>query len=229
MASLSIGLAFLAGLVSFLSPCVLPLVPGIVSYLAGISVKETEDKQRTVFLHTLVFVLGFSTFFSLLGILLNTIFLAVAYYAMTWLSRIGGLIIIFFGLFLTGIIRIPWLEKDYKLTPRINYQWHYLGSFVFGIAFAMGWTPCVGPILGGIIALAATQPAQAFTLLFSYALGLGGPFLLVGIFTAQAADWIKKRGELLKHLNLIFGIIMVIMGGLIFMQRLSFITNLFRI
>jgi len=222
---LSIGVAFIAGLVSFLSPCVLPIIPGFLAYLAGASLSEAETRKRDIFLNALFFVLGFSFVFSLLGVLLNSILANIAYDALTWLSRIGGIIIVFFGVYLTGIIQIPFLEREYKISVKIKFKSRYLSSFVFGAAFAVGWTPCVGAVLGGILALAATQPGIAFSLLFAYSLGLGIPFLVVGLFAAPAAGWINKLGSWLKIINFIFGIILIGLGVLIFTRSLSLIAN----
>src|SRR5208337_5356 len=147
MVEVSYLVAFGAGIVSFLAPCVLPLVPGFLVYLAGTSVREGTAKRWDIFIASLLFVAGFSFVFSVLGILLNTILTSVATDVQIWLSRIGGLIIIFFGLYLTGLIRVSWLEKEYKF--RITgIKSKYLTAFLFGVAFAVGWTPCVGAALG---------------------------------------------------------------------------------
>jgi cytochrome c-type biogenesis protein len=224
MIELSIFVAFLAGLVSFLSPCVLPILPGFLAYLAGTSVKETEKNRMTIFLNSLFFVLGFSTIFSILGVLLNTLLEAVAYDAQIWLARIGGGIIIFFGLYLTGLIKIGFLDRDHKLEVKKTGS-QYLTSFLFGAAFAAGWTPCVGAALGAILGLAATQPGAALYLLFAYSLGLGLPFLVVGLFTAQASSFIRKAGPWIKILRVVFGILLIIIGVMAFTQTLSRIAN----
>jgi len=225
MSLLSIGVAFVAGLVSFLSPCILPVIPGFLAYLAGASLGKTKSKRRDIFLNALFFVLGFSFIFSLLGVLLNSILVNVAYNALTWLSRIGGGIVIFFGVYLTGVIKIPFLEKEYKLLVKANFKSRHLSSFIFGAAFAVGWTPCVGAVLGGILALAVTQPGIAFFLLFAYSLGLGIPFLVVGLFAAPTMHWINKYSHWLKYINIVFGIILIVMGILIFNQSLSRVVS----
>ncbi|MBI5699627.1 sulfite exporter TauE/SafE family protein [Candidatus Saganbacteria bacterium] len=222
---LSLGVAFLGGLVSFLSPCVLPLIPGFLAYLAGTSLSEAQSKKREIFLNSLFFVLGFSAVFSLLGVLLNSILEGAAFEILVWLSRVGGIIIIFFGIYLMGFIKIPFLEKEYKLTVKTKFKSRYLSSFVFGSAFAVGWTPCVGAVLGGILALAATQPGVAFSLLFSYSLGLGIPFLIVGLFAAPAAELIKRYSKWVKYVNFVFGLLLIWLGFLVFTQSLSRIAN----
>lgn len=222
--SLLIG-AFLGGFVSFLAPCVLPIIPGFLAYLAGTSTIEAGSKRREIFINSVFFVLGFSIVFALLGVLLNTILRNIAYDVQLWLARVGGVMIIFFGLYLVGLIKIPLLEREYKFGIRTEIKSRYVTSFLFGLAFAAGWTPCVGPVLGVILGLVATQPGSAFILLFTYALGLGIPFLIVGAFTGQAANFINRHAVGLKYLNIIFGIILLGLGVLIFTQKLPLIAN----
>lgn len=222
----TIVVAFIAGLVSFLSPCVLPIIPGFLAYLAGASLSESASKRKEIFLNSLFFVLGFSVIFALLGVLLNTILEAVAYDVQVWLARIGGAIIIFFGLYLTGLIKLPFLEQEHKFRLTKTFKSKYLTSFMFGFAFAAGWTPCVGAVLGGILGLAATAPGSAFTLLFSYSLGLGIPFLVVGLFASQSSHLISRYAPVLKYVNIVFGIILIALGVLAFTQNLSRIANL---
>ena len=222
--------AFLGGLLSFLAPCVLPIIPGFLAYLAGTSTIDAGSKRRDIFINSVFFVLGFSIVFAALGILIHYFLIKYglarfSYDVYVWLSRAGGLIIIFFSLYLLGLIRIPFLEKEYKFGVHAKFKSRYLTSFLFGLAFAAGWTPCVGPALGIILGLAATQPASAFILLLTYALGLGIPFLVVGAFTGQAAEFISRHGTGLKYLNIVFGIILLALGVLIFTQKLSLIAN----
>jgi cytochrome c-type biogenesis protein len=225
MAEISYVVAFLAGLVSFLAPCVLPLVPGFLAYLAGTTIREGAAKRWDIFIASLLFVAGFSFVFSLLGVLLNTVLSAASYEVQLWLSRAGGLIIIFFGLYLTGLIRVGWLEQEHKIAVT-GIKSKYLTSFLFGVAFAAGWTPCVGAALGAILGLAATQPALTFTLLLAYSLGLGLPFIITGLFASRAAGWIARYGHILSYVNIAFGILLVILGILIFTQTLSLVANL---
>ena len=225
MVDVTYFVAFLAGIVSFLAPCVLPLVPGFLVYLAGTSVSEAGSKRLDIVIATLLFVAGFSIVFSLLGVLLSTILNSVAYSVQLWLSRLGGLIIIFFGLYLVGLIRISWLEQEHKFAVK-GIKSRYVTSFVFGVAFAAGWTPCVGAALGAILGLAATRPAFAFTLLLAYSLGLGLPFIVTGIFASQAAVWIKKYSLTLQYVNIVFGILLIVIGILIFTQTLVLFANL---
>lgn len=216
--------ALIAGLVSFLSPCILPIIPGFLAYLGGNSV-SSKNSRREVFLNSVFFVLGFSLIFSILGVLLNTVLESVAYDVQVWLSRIGGVVIILFGLYLTGILKIPFLEKEHKFAIKQKFNSRYVTSFIFGSAFAAGWTPCVGAVLGSILGLAASAPQLAFPLLLTYSLGLGIPFLLVGAFTAQASSLILKYQEKLIVVNKAFGVILVILGILVFTQTLNLIAS----
>lgn len=220
-----IYVAFFAGLVSFLSPCVLPLIPGFLAYLAGTSLKESEQHRWEIFLNSVFFVLGFSAFFAGLGVILNSVLVNVAEEAQTWLARIGGAVIIFFGLYLVGLINPKFLAAEHKVTVQKKFKSKYLTSFVFGAAFSAGWTPCVGAILGAILGLAATQPGTAFTLLMAYALGLGVPFLIVGLFTSQASEFFKKHQTAIHWVKVIFGVAMIILGILAFTENLNLVAN----
>ena len=166
--------AFIGGVVSFLAQCILPIIPGFLAYLAGSTEVDASgntdvarSRRREIFLNSIFFVLGFSLVFAVLGILLNTVLAFAAYSVKIWLGRIGGVLIIFFGLYLVRLIRIPFLERDYKptispeLSRKINSR--YVVSFLFGLAFAVGWTPCVGPALGIILGLAASAPGSGHT------------------------------------------------------------------
>ncbi|MCA9364114.1 cytochrome C biogenesis protein [Candidatus Kaiserbacteria bacterium] len=224
--TLSLHVAFIAGLVSFLSPCVLPLIPGFLAYLSGTSVGEGSSRsRREIFFNSVFFVLGFSAVFAILGVLLNTLLQSVAYDVQIWLSRIGGAIIIFFGLYLLGIIKVSFLDREHKLSVKWRFHSRYATSFVFGAAFAAGWTPCVGAALGAILGLAATQPGAALYLLFAYSVGLGFPFLLVGLFAAQSQALIQRYVTTLKYVQVIFGALLILLGVLVFTQSLSLIAS----
>lgn len=201
--SLFVG-AFLGGLASFLAPCVLPIIPGFLAYLAGAKIDDAESNRKEIFVNSVFFVSGFSFVFALLGLLLNTLLEKIAYDAQLWLSRLGGLIIIFFGLYLVGLIKISFLEREHKFGVKSKLKSRYFSSFLFGLAFAAGWTPCVGPALGVILGLAATEPGSAFTLLLVYALGLGLPFIIVGLFTGRASRFIGRHAAGLRYLNIFF-------------------------
>jgi len=222
LADVTLVIAFLAGLASFLAPCVLPLVPAFLGYLAGSKVEDTS--RLVLFGHSALFVLGFSTVFSVLGVLLNSVLSTIAYDVQLWLSRIAGIIIIFFGLYLLGLIKPAFLQTEHKFKVK-RFRSKALTSFVFGAAFAVGWTPCVGAVLGTILALAASQPGSALGLLLAYSFGLGVPFLIVGLFAAQFLSLMQRSGNFLKYFNIVVGIIILLLGILVFTGKLSLIAN----
>ena len=162
------------------------------------------QERWKIFLCSIFFVLGFAIIFSLVGILLQTILAQSSLSIQRWLGRIGGTIIVLFGLYLTGLLSIPFLERKHSFKVR-TFKSAYVTSFVFGAAFAVGWTPCVTAALGAILALAATSPSSAFILLVSYTLGLGVPFLIVGLFTNQAQKIISRAGNWIKYLQKYIG------------------------
>ena len=250
----TILLSALAGLGSFLSPCILPIIPGFLSYLSSSSIKEANDERKegvnngdygddkvnqkgqtmlvtkkvriNIFINTIYFVLGFSLIFSVLGVILNSIFAtSIGNNFQQYLSYIGGIVIAAFGVNLILSLKIRRLNFERKLTKIPKFKTSYITSFVFGIAFAAGWTPCVGPILGSTFALAATNPGTAYNLLLAYSLGLGVPFLLTGAFFSQATGIIKKMTRHLRYFNLIMGGILIIIGILIFSNQLTLLIN----
>ena len=163
--------------------------------------------------------------FASLGVILNSVLPQSASEIQTWFSRIGGVLIIFFGLLLTGLIRFDFLQREYKFAPRFQLASRKLTAFTFGAAFAAGWTPCVGPVLGTILTLAATQPGSAFTLLLFYSLGLGIPFLLVGLFANEAAGFIRRWTSTIHWVNVIFGFLLIILGIFVFTENLALLGN----
>lgn len=227
VSEVSVVTAFVGGLISFLSPCVLPIIPGFLAYLAGTSVSHSGAPSRlNIFLASLFFVIGFSSVFSVIGVFVNTLLSYTAGNELgVWLSRIGGAVIIAFGLFLMGLIRIPYLEREHRISVRRRFHSRALTSFLFGAAFAAGWSPCVGAVLGAILGLAASAPGSAFVLLFSYSLGLGLPFLLVGVFASQAGPLILRITPALHPLTRIFGAVLVALGVLAFTQSLNLLLS----
>lgn len=225
MVEVSFIITFIAGILSFLSPCILPIVPGFLAFLAGTTPSEAKGMRFQIFLNSVFFVLGFSLIFAILGVLLRTALEASSDVVLTWLGRIGGLFIILFGLYLVGLVKIPLLDREHKFKVK-QFNVRYVTSFMFGAAFAVGWTPCVGAVLGAVLTLAATAPAQSFFLLLSYSLGLGLPFLAVGLFTTELTGWLNKLPRFLKYFNIIVGILLILLGVLVFTQNLNLIANL---
>lgn len=217
-------IAVVAGLVSFVSPCVIPLLPAFLGFLAG--TKYEKASRWILFKHSLLFVLGFGTIFSILGVLLNGILTNVAYTAQIWLGRVAGIIIILFGFYLLGFIKPKFLMSEHKFKVK-RFKSKEVTSFVFGAAFAVGWTPCVGAILGTILALSAAMPGKSFILLFGYSIGLGIPFLIVGLFADKFVNWIQKRQTFFRYFNIVVGILILILGVLVFTGKLALIASSF--
>jgi len=189
-----------------------------------LAIKPSRD--WSVFFSSVFFVFGFSLVFSLVGVLLQTVLSNVSYSVQEWLGRIGGVIIILFGVFLLGLFTPSFLKRDHKIIVKRRFRSHYLTSFVFGAAFAVGWTPCVSVALGAILALSTTQASSAFLLLVAYTLGIGIPFLLVGLFTNQSQELINRMGKKLQYFQYFFGIVLIALGVLVFTGTLSRVANL---
>jgi len=186
VAEITLAVAVLAGLASFVAPCILPMIPAFLAYISGTTLSELNQKngsntvtinRTNIVLNSVFFVIGFSVVFSTLGVIINSVLSTSAGELVEGLNQVGGIIIIGFGLFLLLSIKINKLNMEKKFFPKSSRS-SYPMSFVFGLAFAVGWTPCVGPILGTILTLAATTPSVAFNLLLLYSLGLGIPFIL---------------------------------------------------
>ena len=186
------------------------------------------DRRTVIFLNSVAFVLGFTVVFSLVGVLLQTALANVAYDAMSTLRIAGGLIITAFGVLLIAALkyRIPFLSSQHSIRAR-KFSNSYVSSFVFGTAFAMGWTPCVSFILGAIYVLAATSPGIGFLLLLAYSLGIGVPFLLVGLFTSRISTILEKGQGMLKYFNIIGGLLLVAIGLLVLFNYLGIIAGIF--
>ena len=232
MAELTIFVAILAGLGSFVAPCILPMIPAFLAYISGTTVTELGSKNGTVLsinrvniiLNTIFFVLGFSIVFSILGVLINSVLSSTANQYVETLNIVGGSIIVAFGVFLLLSTKIRALNVEKKFFPK-NTKSSYPMSFVFGLAFAAGWTPCVGPILGTILTLAATTPSISFSLLLAYSLGLGIPFIMIGIFFSRATRIIRSMTKHLKYYNVILGSFIILLGILVFTNQLAYIAN----
>ena len=219
--SLSLLAAFTAGTLSFLSPCVLPLVPVYIANLAGSSVTAPETGHWITFSHALSFVIGFSLVFILFGALAGQIGALISAY-MHLLYKIAGGLLILFGLHLVGAFRIPFLYYEKRLGYPKGSTPGYLRSFLIGSAFSLGWTPCVGPILGGVLALAWTSQTmwQGVYLLSAYSLGLGVPFLILGLAFVPATRYLKRLNRHLNIISIISGVLLIAIGTLIFTNSL---------
>ncbi|MFZ5918726.1 MAG: cytochrome c biogenesis CcdA family protein [Chloroflexota bacterium] len=226
---LTLPLALFAGLLSFLSPCVLPLVPAYLGYLSGATVGRTagENPRRLeTFLHALFFVLGFSTIFVALGATASLIGQVLNQHILT-LQKIGGLVIILFGLHTIGLIKIPFLYYEARAEMKSRPKLGYLSSFVIGLVFAAGWTPCVGVVLSAIFLLAADSQTlgQGILMLAAYSLGLGLPFLLVGGAFETISPWLRKLNRHLNVVSVISGIFLIAVGVAIYTGWLSYLNR----
>jgi len=224
---MSFLIAFWGGVLSFFSPCILPLIPVYLSYVTGVSMydRDISDARFTVLGKVLVFVIGFSLVFSLLG--------ASASLLGNWLftyrdilNRIGGVIIIIFGLSFLGLLKIPFLYREIK--PDVKVTGGYLGAFIMGFIFALGWTPCVTPILSSILMYAVTEDSvyRGFLLLFFYALGIGVPFILVALFIDNYLKNISRVKKILPYMSFLGGIFLILIG--IYMLSGKMLSQLFR-
>ncbi|MDD5629309.1 MAG: cytochrome c biogenesis protein CcdA [Elusimicrobia bacterium] len=232
MHSVSVGAAFLAGLASFLSPCVLPLVPGYISFMSGLSLEELSSDTagptagRRAAWASVFFVLGFSAVFTALGASASLVGRLLAAH-LAVLSKLAGVLVIVFGLHISGLVPIKWLyytkrADTSKLAPGL------LGSFLMGLAFAFGWTPCIGPILAGILALAATQEsvAQGVGLLFVYSLGLGVPFILTGLGLNAFLRFFARYKRFIRWGEVAAGVLLMAIGLLLISNRMSWLMRL---
>ncbi|MCX5782061.1 MAG: cytochrome c biogenesis protein CcdA [Elusimicrobia bacterium] len=222
--------SFLAGIMTFLSPCILPLIPAYLFYITGISLEELRKEEKSitkVFLNSVFFVFGFSVIFILLGI--SASFLGnIVVSGKNIIRFVGGGVVIIFGLHITGIFTIPFLyfQKNIKIS-RVSVG--YFGSFLIGVAFAMGWTPCIGPILSSILILASTQGTvfKGTLLLIFYSIGIAIPFLLTALFINWSLSVFEKIKKYFRVIEIISGIILIIVGILIITDNFNRLTILF--
>jgi cytochrome c-type biogenesis protein len=215
--SISFPAAFIAGLLSFFSPCILPLIPAYFTFITGFSLEKltqdenTEIRKKVVF-STLLFVLGFSFVFILMGA--SASYLGGLFFQYRKFIRItGGILIIVLGVHLTGLIRIPGLDIE-KRIHLDQKPLHFLGTFIIGMAFGAGWSPCIGPLLGSILIVAGSQETvwQGTVLLGIYSAGLAIPFIIMSVFINFVLIFIKKAAKTIKYINAVAGILLIVMG-----------------
>ena len=229
MAEINFLVAALAGVGSFVAPCILPMIPAFLAYISGTTLHEsggsvvTINRSRVV-LNAAFFVAGFSLVFSVLGALINGVLAGSAAELVTGLNQVGGVIIVGFGAFLMLSTRIARLNMEARILPK-REKASYPMSFLFGLAFAAGWTPCVGPVLGSILTLAATTPGIAFNLLLAYSLGLGVPFMLMAVFFSRATRVVRAMTRHLRYYSLALGAFIVALGVLVFFNQLAYIAS----
>jgi cytochrome c-type biogenesis protein len=211
-AGLGLFVAFAAGLLSFLSPCVLPLVPSYVGFLTGMTLTEVSGRRRIAVIHALLFVAGFSLVFVLLGASATALGSALRYYQV-WIARVGGVLVILFGLLCLGAVRIGFLEQERRVQLQ-DKPVGYLGSALVGIAFGAGWTPCIGPVLGAILSLAATTESvsRGMLLLGVYSAGLAVPFLLAAVAVESFLEWFQRFRRFLPWVMRVSGVLLIFVG-----------------
>lgn len=214
-AALGIFVAFIAGVLSFLSPCVLPLVPSYLGFLTGMTLPEVSVRRHRVLLHAFLFVGGFSLVFILLGASATALGRALNYYQV-WLQRVGGVLIILFGLVCLGAFNFQLFTRERRVQLD-RKPVGYLGSALVGMAFAAGWTPCIGPVLGGILGLAATSGdvSRGMMLLAVYSAGLALPFLIAAVAIESFLDWFQRFRRFLPWVMRVSGVLLVFVGILL--------------
>ena len=224
--SISLGVAFLAGLLSFLSPCVLPIVPSYVTFVTGMTLDEltvggAASARAKAALHALLFVLGFTLVFVTLGAT-ATAFGVLLQRALPLLQRIGGVIIALFGLYLVGVLHLPWLMRERRV-HLASKPAGLAGSLLVGVAFGAGWTPCVGPVLASILLYAGTTAtmARGMLLLAAYAIGLGIPFFIAAVGLNWYLAGARRLTRWLRPLELVAGVLLVAIGVLLFTGRFT--------
>ncbi|MFD1360463.1 cytochrome c biogenesis CcdA family protein [Lentibacillus salinarum] len=220
---INVFIAFGAGFLSFISPCVLPLYPAFLSYITGMSVNELKNENKMLtrksLLHTVFFLLGFSLVFIMLGF--GSSFIAEFLETNRDIIRqIGAILIVFFGLVIVGVFNFEFLMKDRKITFK-NRPAGFVGSFLIGLAFSLGWTPCMGPILVIVISLAATNPDIGMIMMISYILGFSIPFLVLSFFIGKMA-WIKRHSSMIVKIG---GYIMIFMGVALYFNWMADLTS----
>ncbi|MFH0764376.1 MAG: cytochrome c biogenesis protein CcdA [Candidatus Omnitrophota bacterium] len=225
--------AFTAGLLTFLSPCLLPLVPSFIAYITGVSFGDLKDAgkkgevRKKAVMHSLLFIAGFSVIFILLGLTATVI--GKALFAYQKYIRIGGgILITVFGLYLTGLLKLDFLVKERRFAISTKGA-SYFGSFLIGVTFAAAWTPCAGPILGSILVLAGARAdvAEGAKLLAVYSLGIAVPFFLTGLLVDVFLEYFKRFKKVVGVINIIGGVFLIIVGVLVATNYLQVISEKF--
>lgn len=229
MENISVIIAFGGGLLSFLSPCVLPLVPVYLASLTGTQIFDASPTKvcLPVFLHSLIFVIGFSLVFVTLGAIAGLTGYVINP-SLAWLNKIAGSLMIGFGGFMLAALKVPWLNYEKRLNSTRANTTGYARSFLIGATFSMAWTTCATPILGGILAIALNSATawRGACLLWFYSLGIGVPFLLMGVAFDSLAPWLKRINRYSKEINIVSGVLLIAVGILILMNKLTWFSSL---
>jgi len=221
----SFAVAFAAGLLSFLSPCVLPLIPSYVGFLTGLTVEEMQRRRGAALLHAAWFVAGFSFIFMALGASASALGNLLLQYQV-WLGRVGGVLVLLFGLYLLGVLRPAFLMRERKI-ELASKPIGYVGSALVGMTFGAAWTPCIGPILGGILTLAAARGSvwQGTLLLGVYALGLAVPFLMTAFALDRFLAWFQRFRPYIVWVDRVAGALLVLLGILLVTDRFTLLAS----
>jgi len=221
----SFALAFVAGVLSFLSPCVLPLIPSYVGFLTGLTLEELEVRRGTALAHALWFVAGFSLIFIALGATASALGVLLLR-SQVWIGRIGGGVVILFGLYLLGVVRPGLLMRERKV-QLARKPLGYLGSAFVGITFGAAWTPCIGPILGAILTLAAAQASvgHGAALLTAYSAGLALPFVVTALALDRFLSWFQRFRPYLVWVERLAGILLILLGLLLVTDRFTLLAG----
>lgn len=224
---------FIAGILTFLAPCTLPLVPGYLGFISGTSLDDLKDPLKAkkvrwkIFINGVFFIIGFSIIFIIFGTLIGLVGAALIPFRL-WLTRIAGIFVIFFGLFMLGVFQLPFLQvtKRFK-APSFIQRGKPISSMLLGLSFGVGWTPCVGPILGSVLLLASTSGTalQGAVLLAVFSAGLAIPFLLVALGIGSAAQKIKQFSKYLKWVSIVGGVFLIGLGLLLFFNKLALLLT----
>lgn len=217
-ATLGLALAFGAGLLSFISPCVLPLIPSYLTFVTGVGFEDLGNQRRASLVHGLLFVLGFTLIFVTLGASATVLGRLLLAYRV-WITRLGGALIVLFGLYLLGVVRVSAFDRERRV-HLASKPVGYLGSVFVGIAFGAGWTPCLGPILGAILTYTAAEAdlSRGLPLLLAYSLGLAIPFLLAAVAVERFLETVTKLRPHLARVSQISGALLVIVGVLMMLD-----------
>ncbi len=224
-ADLGLFIAFTAGLLSFLSPCILPLVPSYVSFITGLSLDDAERSRRTALVHSLLFVAGFTLIFLAMGATATVIGRVFKAYSV-WITRGGGVLVIVFGLYLLGVLRIGAFGQERRFHVA-DKPLGYLGTVLVGIAFGAGWTPCLGPILGGILTYTASAAdfSRGLPLLLAYSLGLAVPFVLAAVALGRFFAVFQRLRPHLGTVNKVAGAMLIVVGILMLSGQFTIIAT----
>lgn len=222
---LGLVIAFVAGLLSFLSPCVLPLVPSYITFITGMTLEDMQQTKRETMLHALLFVCGFSLIFLALGAGATVLGQLMLRYR-EWISRIGGVLIIVFGLYMLGVFNFAFMAKDTRLHLS-NKPLGYFGTLLVGITFGAGWSPCIGPILGAIMTMAANEAdlQRGMLLLAAYSAGLAVPFLLAALMVDKFLKVFARFRHQMVWVNRISGVLLIFVGLLMVTGRFTMLAT----